>query len=60
MHDRLVTWRIDALHQCFLVIFCYKVYTDGSRDRRNPTDRHNCLYYTKAKISDGVYLPSIG
>ena len=21
MHDRLVSWRIDALHQCFLVSF---------------------------------------
>ena len=23
MHDRLVSRRIDALHQCFLVCFCY-------------------------------------
>ena len=22
MHDRLVSRRIDALHQCFLVVFC--------------------------------------
>ena len=42
MHDRLVSRRIDALHQCFLVcIFC-DVSLMG---KRLPTRSENCLQF---------------
>ena len=60
MHDRLVSWRIDALHQCFLVKlvtvffsgYASAIYLQDSRIHNTELTVCNIFYSFVARLLD--------